>query len=103
MRLMRRIQAWGLPLPERQLVIRDENGRQIARADGGYAPPFMIAMEYQGQEFHGPRHRRLDEERRAKIEALGWTVIWVTSLDLRLGAIELRSCLTGLLTPKAAA
>jgi hypothetical protein len=103
MRLMRRIQGWGLPLPERQLVIRDENGRQVARVDGGYPPPRKVAMEYQGKEFHGPRHRALDDERRAKIEALGWTVIWVTSTDLRLGAAELRQRLTDLLKPRAAA
>lgn len=103
MSLLRRIQAWGLPLPERQMVIRDGAGRQIAQVDGGYAPPRKVILEYQGEEFHGPRHEPLDDERRAELEALGWNVVWVRSIDLRLGATELRRTLTSLLQcPEAA-
>jgi hypothetical protein len=102
MRLFRRIEAWGLPLPERQMVVYDGAGRRIAQVDGGYRLQMAI-LEYQGQEFHGPRRQPLDEERRAQLEGLGWTILWVTSIDLRLGATELRSRLTQLLEGQAAA
>ena len=103
MRLLRRIQAWGFPLPERQMIIKDDAGRQIAQVDGGYPPPRKVVLEYQGEEFHGPRHEPLDDERRAQLEALGWTVVWVRSIDLRLGALELRTRLEELLHRPAAA
>jgi hypothetical protein len=102
MRLLRRIQAWGLPLPERQFIVRDESGRQVARGDGGYALK-KVLLEYQGEEFHGPRRRPFDDERRAQVEALGWTVVFVQSIDLRLGAARLRRILTDLLQGRAAA
>jgi hypothetical protein len=103
MGLMRRIQAWGLPLPERQMVVKDDAGRFMAQVDAGYSPPRKVILEYQGEEFHGPRHEPLDDERRVQLEALGWTVVWVKSIDLRLGATELRACLTALLRPPQAA
>jgi hypothetical protein len=96
MRLLRRIQSWGFPLPERQLRIYDAGGRWIATVDAGYSPPRKVIFEYQGEEFHGPRRQALDDERRAKCEALGWTVVWVKAVDLRLGGIELRTRLAQL-------
>jgi hypothetical protein len=100
MRLLRRIQAWGFPLPERQMVVRDGAGRWVAQVDAGISVHKVI-LEYQSEEFHGPRRQPLDDERRAKVEALGWTVVWVKSIDLRMGAPELRNSLTRLMRSAA--
>jgi hypothetical protein len=96
MRLLRRIQSWGFPLPERQLPIYDAGGRWIATVDAGYSLPRKIIFEYQSRQFHGPRRQALDDERGAECEAMGWTVLWVTAVDLRLGATALRTRLTQL-------
>jgi hypothetical protein len=102
MRLLRRIQAWGFPLPQRQMVVRDGAGRWVARVDAGI-PDYKAVLEYQSKEFHGPRRKPLDEERRTQVEALGWTVVWVESADLRLGATRLRNVLAALAKSRSAA
>ena len=63
----------GFPRPETQISITDKDGREIARLDMGYADR-LIAVEYDGREFHTADDDRLhDEERRSYLgNALGW-------------------------------
>ncbi len=82
MKLVRLILAWGFPAPERQHPVFDERGRFVAKADVAL-PAWKLILEYDGEEFHGPRRKRFDGMRQARLEALGWTVLRVTKSDLR--------------------
>ena len=77
MKLLRLMVKWGFPTPQRQHPILDRTGRFVAKVDLA-VPAWKLVLEYDGQEFHGPRRKHLDAARQARIEALGWTVIRVT-------------------------
>lgn len=64
----------GLPQPELQIWVTDHLGVRRYRLDMGYRR-FMIAMEYDGEEFHGPDRARHDSQRRHWIEGRGWHVL----------------------------
>lgn len=68
----------GLPRPESQIIIEDDGGNFIARADLGY-PDKRVLIEYDGA-WHFTQ-RAADERRRQAMRDLGWTVIVVTSHD----------------------
>jgi hypothetical protein len=72
MQVIRWLLAHGVPLGERQYVIRDERGRFVAKVD--YAWPFTkAALEVQSLRWHGtPRGLGRDDRRHPKIRALGW-------------------------------
>jgi hypothetical protein len=73
----------GAPPPELQAVIRDPRGRFVARVDAAW-PEVRVIVEFDGAAFHrGARARRADDERRARLRALGWHVIVLTADDLR--------------------
>lgn len=93
MRVIRCLQTWGFPLPERQWKVYDANGRLLAKFDLAW-PEFMTAFEYQGERHHGPRHRQHDARRRARLEALGWQVEYVYKADLRAGSTRLQRWLS---------
>jgi hypothetical protein len=99
MRLVRQIEAWGLPLPERQLEILDDRGRFIALVDLGYRDR-KVVLEYYGERHHGPRHETHDELRQRRIEATGATVVVIDKSNLRSPALRAR--LTRLLQEPAA-
>ncbi|WP_162602322.1 type IV toxin-antitoxin system AbiEi family antitoxin [Nocardioides daejeonensis] len=71
----------GFPPPEPQIEFR-ENGELIAKVDLGYRQ-LRIAIEYFGDEFHGPKQREHDATRIAWLNANGWLVIVVRKEDLR--------------------
>ena len=98
MRLLRQIERWGLPVPECQHVIRDHEGRFVARVDLA-AVARKVVLDYDGEEHHGPRQREADERRQVRIEALGWHVERVRKRDLRPPATKLRRRLEALLGP----
>lgn len=80
MRLLRELRRRGFPEPERQLVVRDELGRFVARVDFGY-PAWRILLEYDGRRRHlDPRRPREN-----RLAALGYTVLVATAEDLRPG------------------
>lgn len=89
MRTIRRIVAWGLPMPVRQHIVRDDNGRAIATLDLAW-PDLKIGVEYDGVESHGPRRARPDELRQARVEARGWCLLRAEKADLRPGATRFR-------------
>ncbi|MGH9041220.1 MAG: DUF559 domain-containing protein [Acidimicrobiia bacterium] len=98
MEMVRLLTRWGLPMPERQMVIRDERGRFIAKVDLGWRRE-RIAFEYDGAEFHTPRTAAADARRQGRIEAQGYRVIRVRKEDV--GALRAR--LTALFTTHRAA
>lgn len=96
MRLLRRIDRWGLPRPDKQVELLDAAGRFVARLDLGW-PDQRAGLEYDGRDHHGPRQWEADEVRQARIEALGWRVERVENVDLLDGAERLRGVLVRLL------
>lgn len=72
-----------LPEPRCNLVIRDADGRFLARGDLVYLD-LRILIEYDGWHHERTAHQRQsDLARRERLEAAGWRVIVVTSHDLR--------------------
>lgn len=98
MRLIRRLSEWGIPLPERQIVILDGGGCFVAQVDTGWRDRRFL-LEYDGGRYHGPRQAPLDAARQKRVEALGWRVERVRKDDLRPGATRLRAILNGVFGP----
>jgi hypothetical protein len=77
------IQA-GLPMPEPQYWVRDL-GRKKYRLDLAYVLA-KIAIEYDGQKYHGKKNRKKDARRRKWLRDHGWTVIVVTRTSFTFDA-----------------
>jgi very-short-patch-repair endonuclease len=76
----------GLPRPQTQLPVLDEYGFAVAYLDMGWRE-YRVGVEYDGaQHWTDSRQRRRDIERFRDIEALGWSVVRVTSDMLRTPA-----------------
>jgi hypothetical protein len=89
--LARALVDQGLPDPEVQYVIRDTDGRLVARCDLAY-PQWRIVIEYDSVQEHTGRGALLrDSARRNAIAALGFTPVVATVDDLRNGAVRLAS------------
>jgi len=67
----------GLPRPEVQYRIEDEQGFVLARADLAY-PAAKLAIEYDGDTHFSRQHGESDRQRDAELAGYGW-------LTLRLG------------------
>ena len=65
--VLRRIYDWGLPLPLCEKKIHDAHGGFIAKVDFIWEPWWLI-LEYDGDEFHGPRRWGIDDRTQAAIE-----------------------------------
>lgn len=68
-----RLLDMGLPRPELQIPVYDLFGKIRFYLDLGW-PHWRLALEYDGEEFHGPDQREHDEARRRWITQRGWTV-----------------------------
>jgi hypothetical protein len=88
-RLQRKLIEWGFPRAERQIEVYDEDGKFVARADVGVRE-LNVLFEYDSDEHHGPRCWIADDERKAKLEELGWTVISIDRFDLRPSSTRLK-------------
>ncbi|MCZ4557220.1 hypothetical protein ABIC28_002322 [Rhodococcus sp. PvR044] len=65
----------GLPPPETQIPIVENDGWRFACADLGWRE-WSVLVEYDGEHHWTDRRQRAwDIERSARIEALGWTVV----------------------------
>jgi hypothetical protein len=100
MRLLRRIERWGFPVPQKQVEVYDRYGSFVARVDLAW-PERRAGLEYQGQEFHGPRQWAADDVRQARLASLGWDVEPVEKSDLLDGATRLVAVLTRMLAVPA--
>jgi hypothetical protein len=94
--VLRRIYDWGLPLPLCEYEIRDSHGGFIAKVDFIWLGWWLI-LEYDGDEFHGPRRWGIDDRVQAEIEALGYRVERSDRFDLRPSSTRLYDCLNGIL------
>ena len=65
-----------------QLEIHDGQGRFVARVDFGW-PERKVALEYDGAHHADPLQQVKDGQRHLGLTRLGWTVIHMTSNDLR--------------------
>lgn len=88
-RLQRRLIEWGFPRAERQVEVYDGDGRFVARADVGIRE-LKILFEYDSDEHHGPRCWIADDERKQRLEDLGWIVVSIDRFDLRPSSTRLR-------------
>ena len=80
----------GLPHPQTQLPVFDEFGFVVAYLDMGW-PEYRVGVEFDGaQHWTDARQRSRDVERLADLEALGWTIIHVSSDMLRTSAVVVR-------------
>jgi len=80
----------GLPRPQTQLPVFDEFGFVVAYLDMGW-PEYRVGVEFDGaQHWTDARQRSRDVERLADLEALGWTIIHVSSDMLRTSAVVVR-------------
>jgi hypothetical protein len=97
-RLFRRLVEWGFPRPTGQHQVLGPRGEKVGRIDLAW-PERLVGLEYIGELAHAPRHAGHDEQRIARLEALGWTIEEVDKRDLRPSSTRLRRRLAGLLGP----
>jgi hypothetical protein len=72
-RLRLRVLDMGLPRPEVQIPVHDHVGVARYRLDLGWRR-WRLALEYDGEQYHGPDAAEHDEARRRWIAGRGWTV-----------------------------
>lgn len=78
--VLRLIERHSLPTPELQTWVR-AGGRRF-RIDLAY-PDHLVAIEYDGAEFHGSQEQKTADTRRQEaLEARGWTFVRITADDL---------------------
>ncbi|MGY1591275.1 endonuclease domain-containing protein [Geodermatophilus sp. SYSU D00708] len=70
----------GLPAPVARYVVRHE-GHEVARVDFAW-PELRIAVEYDGAWHAEPGQFAKDRRRLNRLQAAGWTVVFVTASDL---------------------
>jgi very-short-patch-repair endonuclease len=71
-----------LPRPVAQHVVRDADGRFVARVDFAW-PEQRLALEYEGAWHGQPQQVAKDRARLNRLTACGWRVVFVTAADLR--------------------
>jgi hypothetical protein len=71
----------GLPRPIAQYVIRDSEGRFVARVDLAY-PVEKVALEYEGDHHRDRDTFRRDIDRLNALIALDWVVVRATARDI---------------------
>jgi len=82
-RLLRLWRESGLPSPEAQVEVHDEQGRFVARVDFALTRE-RIAVEMDSWRYHGdPASFQRDRLRTMRLSMLGWRVIHVTPAALR--------------------
>jgi hypothetical protein len=73
----------GLPRPVTQIPVRNDFGRVVRRIDMGW-PWRMVGVEYDGeQHFANPDDYAADIERLEFLASRGWTIVRVSSRQLR--------------------
>jgi len=73
----------GLPAPQTQVEVHDEDGRVRARLDMAW-PRWKVAVEYDGAwHWEDERQRSMDIERHERLAALDWRIVRVTAEQLR--------------------
>jgi hypothetical protein len=94
--VFRRIWDWGLPMPLCEHEILDAHGGFVAKVDFFWQPWWLI-LEYDGDEFHGPRRWGIDDRTQAEIEFLGYRLERADRFDLRPSSTRLYDRLASVL------
>lgn len=81
MRLLRQLVEWGYERPERQVTVRDRNGRFVGTLDLAW-PRRRKGFDYDSDRWHNPRRWEHDERRYVAFRAAGWAVLAVGKRDL---------------------
>jgi hypothetical protein len=76
-----RLTQAGLPPPVPQFVVRDGDGRFVARLDLAW-PQVKVGVEYDGAHHREPRQHSRDLARHNLLRAAGWVVLQVDSRQL---------------------
>lgn len=86
--LRRLLLRWGLPEPDAQVVVRDADGRFVARVDLAYRDA-KVVVEYDSWEQHsGRKPFENDKVRRNRIKRTGWSVLEITDRQIRDTPLE---------------
>jgi REase_MTES_1575 len=81
-RMARLLEDAALPAGVFQHVVRDEDGRFVAKVDFAY-PDLRLAIEVDGWSSHGSRAAFQDDrDRQNRLVTAGWTVLRFTSHDI---------------------
>jgi hypothetical protein len=80
-RLRLLVHGSALPRPVAQFVVRDLEGRFVARVDFAW-PEHRLALEYEGAHHGRPQQVAKDRARLNRLTACGWRVLFVTAADL---------------------
>ena len=101
-RVLRRLIAAGLPPPQRQYLVRLDDGTR-RYLDFAW-PNALVGLEADGYRWHSS-HRawRDDRLRLGQLQCAGWTIVHVTEEDVRAGASAVVREIIQLLAEKEAA
>ena len=102
MRLVRRLGELGATDPVTQHEVLDDDGRFVARLDVAL-PDRRHGFEYDSDRWHNPRRWARDEQRYARLHALGWHIDVVCKLDLLPSSTRLAELLAAQMAPVARA
>jgi len=95
------IKSSGLPLPERQFIVRD--GGRVLRLDFAY-PDIWLDIELDGMAWHGTAaDRRRDRERDRLLRSLGWRVLRFGWEDVVRNPLRVLDGISGALAASRAA
>jgi hypothetical protein len=75
--------AFGFGSPAVQFEVYDTEGLFIARIDLAF-PDLLIALEYDGEHHASSERRDRDAWRRTRLRSLGWYVVELTAVDVRI-------------------
>ncbi len=100
-RLLRRLVAWGLPVPAKQHRVHDDTGELVGVLDLAWSDR-RIGLEYDGVRHHTPRDLGHDVAREERLRSLGWSIERVDRFDLVPSSTRLRDLLAPLLVRAAA-
>ena len=78
----------GLPRPQTQIPVVDEEGFPVAYLDLGW-PEVMVAVEYDGDHHRTDRNQYVkDIRRREFLERMGWIIITIVAEDRAIDIVR---------------
>ncbi|MFA5883665.1 MAG: type IV toxin-antitoxin system AbiEi family antitoxin domain-containing protein [Acidimicrobiia bacterium] len=77
------VREFGLPAPQRQVVVHDDDDGFVGRLDFAYSD-LKIDIEVDGTRWHSsPDAQRRDADRDTRLQRLGWVVLRFDAADIR--------------------
>lgn len=95
--MLRLHRAHGLPEPETEYTIHDDQGRFVGRVDFAH-PDARIVIEVDGFATHGTPEAFVDDRARdRRLHAMGWTVLRFTWMEVRYTPADVADEIRGFL------